>query len=82
MIQVLVASSYMNLFVAAMLMLVLGDNLVVLYLGWEGVGLCSYLLIGFCTQNQRMDMLLGRHSLSPEWVTPQWLLVCSHYLHN
>ena len=39
--------SYMNLFVAAMLMLVLGDNLVVLYLGWEGVGLCSYLLIGF-----------------------------------
>ena len=34
--------SYMNLFVAAMLMLVLGDNLVVLYLGWEGVGLCSY----------------------------------------
>ncbi len=39
--------SYMNLFIAAMLMLVLGDNLVVLYLGWEGVGLCSYLLIGF-----------------------------------
>ena len=39
--------SYMNLFVAAMLMLVLGDNLVLLYLGWEGVGLCSYLLIGF-----------------------------------
>ena len=47
MIQVLVASSLMNLFVAAMLMIVLGDNLVVLYLGWEGVGLCSYLLIGF-----------------------------------
>lgn len=39
--------AYMNLFIAAMLMLVLGDNLVVLYLGWEGVGLCSYLLIGF-----------------------------------
>lgn len=39
--------AYMNLFVAAMLLLVLGDNLVVLYLGWEGVGLCSYLLIGF-----------------------------------
>ncbi len=43
--------SYMNLFVAAMLMLVLGDNLVVLYLGWEGVGLCSYLLIGFWYTN-------------------------------
>ena len=39
--------AYMNLFVFAMLMLVLGDNLLVLYLGWEGVGLCSYLLIGF-----------------------------------
>lgn len=39
--------AYMNLFVAAMLVLVLADNLVLLYLGWEGVGLCSYLLIGF-----------------------------------
>ncbi len=39
--------SYMNLFVASMLFLVLGDNLLFLYLGWEGVGLCSYLLIGF-----------------------------------
>ena len=39
--------AYMNLFVAAMLLLVLGDNLLSLYFGWEGVGLCSYLLIGF-----------------------------------
>jgi NADH-quinone oxidoreductase subunit L len=39
--------AYMNLFVCAMLILVLADNLVLLYLGWEGVGLCSYLLIGF-----------------------------------
>ncbi|MCU0304996.1 MAG: NADH-quinone oxidoreductase subunit L [Thermoanaerobaculales bacterium] len=39
--------AYMNLFVACMLMLVLADNLFLLYLGWEGVGLCSYLLIGF-----------------------------------
>ncbi|HUP14178.1 MAG TPA: NADH-quinone oxidoreductase subunit L [Niastella sp.] len=37
----------MNLFVCAMLFLVMADNLVLLYLGWEGVGLCSYLLIGF-----------------------------------
>jgi len=37
----------MNLFVASMLILVLADNLLLLYLGWEGVGLCSYLLIGF-----------------------------------
>jgi len=39
--------AYMNLFVAFMLILVLADNLFLLYLGWEGVGLCSYLLIGF-----------------------------------
>jgi NADH-quinone oxidoreductase subunit L len=39
--------AYLNLFVAAMLLLVLGDSLLLLFLGWEGVGLCSYLLIGF-----------------------------------
>lgn len=39
--------AYLNLFVAFMLVLVLGDNLLLLYVGWEGVGLCSYLLIGF-----------------------------------
>ena len=39
--------SYMNLFVASMLFLVLGSDLLFLYFGWEGVGLCSYLLIGF-----------------------------------
>ena len=38
---------YMNLFVASMVTLLLADNLLLLYLGWEGVGLCSYLLIGF-----------------------------------
>jgi NADH-quinone oxidoreductase subunit L len=39
--------AYLNLFVFFMLMLVLADNYLLLYLGWEGVGLCSYLLIGF-----------------------------------
>jgi len=39
--------AYMNLFVAAMLLLVMADNLLLLYLGWEGVGACSYLLVGF-----------------------------------
>ena len=38
---------YLNLFIFAMLNLILGDNLVVLFLGWEGVGACSYFLIGF-----------------------------------
>lgn len=41
----------MNLFVCAMLLLVMADNLLLLYLGWEGVGLCSYLLIGFWYQS-------------------------------
>src|SRR5215469_1513587 len=40
--------AYMNLFVASMVVLVLADNLLLLYLGWEGVGMCSYLLSGFC----------------------------------
>src|SRR5215471_2743239 len=39
--------AYLNLFVAMMLLLVLADNLPLLFVGWEGVGLCSYLLIGF-----------------------------------
>jgi NADH-quinone oxidoreductase subunit L len=44
--------TYLNLFVAAMLILVLGDNLVLTFVGWEGVGLCSYLLIGFWYTDQ------------------------------
>ena len=39
--------AYLNLFVFSMLVLILADNLPVLFIGWEGVGLCSYLLIGF-----------------------------------
>ncbi len=39
--------TYLNLFIACMLTLVLGNNLLLLFIGWEGVGLCSYLLIGF-----------------------------------
>ena len=39
--------SYLNLFVFAMLLLILGDSMPVMFVGWEGVGLCSYLLIGF-----------------------------------
>lgn len=44
--------AYMNLFIAFMLLLVLGKNLAVTFIGWEGVGLCSYLLIGFWYKNQ------------------------------
>ena len=43
--------SYLNLFVFSMLLLVLGANYVIMFIGWEGVGLCSYLLIGYWFKN-------------------------------
>jgi NADH-quinone oxidoreductase subunit L len=47
--------SYLNLFVFFMLLLVMGDNYLVMFVGWEGVGLCSYLLIGFWFKNQEYN---------------------------
>ena len=44
---------YLNLFVFSMLMLVLGDNLLLTFLGWEGVGACSYFLISFWFTKRR-----------------------------
>ena len=44
--------TYLNLFMGAMLMLILGNNYLVMFVGWEGVGLCSYLLIGFYYQKE------------------------------
>ena len=44
--------AYLNLFCFAMLLLVLADNLLLLFVGWEGVGLCSYLLIGFWFEDE------------------------------
>jgi NADH-quinone oxidoreductase subunit L len=43
--------SYLNLFIFSMLLLVLGGNYVIMFIGWEGVGLCSYLLIGYWFKN-------------------------------
>src|SRR5689334_14727771 len=43
--------SYLNLFVFSMLLLVMGANYVIMFIGWEGVGLCSYLLIGYWFKN-------------------------------
>ena len=43
--------AYLNLFVFSMLMLILGSNFVIMFIGWEGVGLCSYLLIGYWFKN-------------------------------
>lgn len=44
--------TYLNLFVFFMLLLVMGNNYLIMFIGWEGVGLCSYLLIGFWFKNQ------------------------------
>jgi NADH-quinone oxidoreductase subunit L len=44
--------AYLNLFVFFMITLVIGSNLLIMFIGWEGVGLCSYLLIGFWHKNQ------------------------------
>lgn len=44
--------AYLNLFIFSMLLLVMGSNYLILFIGWEGVGLCSYLLIGFWYKNQ------------------------------
>src|SRR5450432_1547096 len=47
--------SYLNLFVFSMLLLVLGANYVIMFIGWEGVGLCSYLLIGYWFKNNEFN---------------------------
>lgn len=47
--------SYLNLFVFFMLLLVMGSNYLIMFVGWEGVGLCSYLLIGFWFKNQEYN---------------------------
>src|ERR1700724_4754886 len=52
--------AYMNLFVASMITLVLANNLLLLYLGWEGVGLCSFLLIGFWYQDPATVRAAGK----------------------
>jgi NADH-quinone oxidoreductase subunit L len=47
--------AYLNLFVFSMLLLILGANYVIMFIGWEGVGLCSYLLIGFWFKNNNYN---------------------------
>lgn len=47
--------AYLNLFVFSMLLLVMGANFVIMFIGWEGVGLCSYLLIGYWFKNQEYN---------------------------
>ncbi|CAG0905876.1 unnamed protein product, partial [Darwinula stevensoni] len=52
--------SYLNLFVFFMITLVLGNNLLVTFIGWEGVGLCSYLLIGFWYKNTKYNQAANK----------------------
>ena len=52
--------AYLNLFVASMLILVLADNILLLFAGWEGVGLCSYLLIGFWYQRSETTIAANK----------------------
>ena len=52
--------SYLNLFVFFMLLLVLGSNYLFMFVGWEGVGLCSYLLIGFWFKNHDYNMAANK----------------------
>ena len=47
--------SYLNLFIFFMLTLVMANNYILMFVGWEGVGLCSYLLIGFWYKNQEYN---------------------------
>src|SRR3989449_1821601 len=57
--------AYLNLFVFFMLMLVLGASFPVMFVGWEGVGLCSYLLIGFWF-NEQINADAGKKARSEE----------------
>ena len=57
--------AYLGLFIFMMTMLVMGDNLLMLYLGWEGVGLCSYLLIGYYYEKPPP----ARRPRRPSWST-------------
>jgi NADH-quinone oxidoreductase subunit L len=69
--------TYLNLFVTAMLILVLADNLLFLFVGWEGVGLCSYLLIGFWWKEDDNCTAGKKAMLHQPWATPAFSSGCS-----
>jgi len=64
---------YLNLFIFAMLTLVLADNFLLMFIGWEGVGLCSYLLIGYWYKEKKNTDAARRPSWSTASATgPSW----------
>jgi NADH-quinone oxidoreductase subunit L len=73
--------SYLNLFCSAMLLLVLGDSLPSLFIGWEGVGLCSYLLIGFAFTDVA-KAAAGRKAFVVNRVGDVGLLLAMFLLHS
>ena len=64
--------AYMNLFVFSMLLLVMGGNYVIMFIGWEGVGLCSYLLIGYL----RRSFCKCWQTVSPRYYHHYCLVIC------
>jgi hypothetical protein len=71
--------AYLNLFIFSMLVLILGDNLPLLFVGWEGVGLCSYLLIGFWYENDANARRARRRSSPIASVTSACCAPCSFW---
>lgn len=67
--------SYLNLFLFNMLILVLADNLLLLFVGWEGVGLCSYLLIGFWF-NKKAKAVAGMKAFIVNRIGDAFFLAC------
>jgi NADH-quinone oxidoreductase subunit L len=65
---------YLNLFIASMLLLVLGDNLLLTFLGWEGVGACSYLLISFWFSD-RANASAGKKAFVTNRIGDLWLTI-------
>jgi NADH-quinone oxidoreductase subunit L len=71
--------AYLNLFIFSMLVLILGDSLPVLFVGWEGVGLCSYLLIGFWFEDEK-NAAAGKKAFIANRVGDFGLLVAMGFL--
>ena len=55
--------AYLNLFMFSMLLLIMGNNFLLMFIGWEGVGCCSYFLIGYYFEKNLPAMPAPRHSL-------------------
>jgi len=71
--------TYLNLFVFMMLNLILANNFLLMFVGWEGVGLCSYLLIGFWYEKDSASNAGKKAFVSTGWVTLVSFSECSSF---